>query len=101
MNLQSARSFAWMTEAAAIAAAVGEAYLPAVPSFRSLRRVIMQDPTEALAETAKAVREVAKTVGNAIDAGRQAGGLLDRIFWSRRPGLGGTELVRSSKSASG
>ncbi len=40
----------------------------------------MQDPTEALAETAKAVREVAKTVANAIDAGRQAGGLLDRIF---------------------
>jgi hypothetical protein len=40
----------------------------------------MQDPTEALAETAKAVREVAKTVGNAIDTGRQAGGLLDRIF---------------------
>ena len=100
MNLQSARSFAWMTEAAAIAAAVGEAYLPAVPSFRSLRRVIMQDPTEALAETAKAVREVAKTVGNAINAGRQAGGLWINC-WSRRPGLGGTEFVRSSKSTSG
>jgi hypothetical protein len=42
----------------------------------------MQDPTETIAETAKAVREVAKTVGNAIDAGRQVGGLLDRIFGS-------------------
>lgn len=73
-------AYAWMTVAAAIAATVGKAYLPAVPSFRSLRKVIMQDPTEALAETAKAVREVAKTVGNAIDASRQAGGLLDRIF---------------------
>ncbi len=52
-------AYAWMTVAAAIAATVGKAYLPAVPSFRSLRKVIMQDPTEALAETAKAVREVA------------------------------------------
>ena len=40
----------------------------------------MTDPTEALSETAKAVREVAKFGGSTIDAGRKAGGWLDRIF---------------------
>lgn len=40
----------------------------------------MADPTEALSESAKAVQEVAKAAGNAIDAGRKAGGWLDRIF---------------------
>ena len=40
----------------------------------------MTDPTEALSESAKAVQEVAKLGGSAIDAGRKAGGWLDRIF---------------------
>jgi hypothetical protein len=40
----------------------------------------MTDPTEALSESAKAVQEMAKVAGKAIDAGRQTGGWLDRIF---------------------
>jgi hypothetical protein len=40
----------------------------------------MSDPIEAASETAKAVQEVAKAGGKAIDAGRDAGGWLDRIF---------------------
>jgi len=35
---------------------------------------------ETLKESAKAAQEVAKTAGKAIDAGRDAGGWLDRIF---------------------
>jgi hypothetical protein len=40
----------------------------------------MGDDTEAFNEGAKAVQEVAKATGKAIDAGRGAGGWLDRIF---------------------
>ena len=36
------------------------------------RHTPMTDPTEALSETAKAVREVAKFGGSTIDAGRKA-----------------------------
>jgi hypothetical protein len=38
------------------------------------------DDTEAITESAKAVQEVAKVGGKAIDATREAGGWLDRIF---------------------
>lgn len=40
----------------------------------------MSDESEAAAESAKAIQEVAKTGGKAIDAGRDVGGFLDRIF---------------------
>jgi len=40
----------------------------------------MTDPTEALSESAKALQEVANLGGSTIDAGRKAGGWLDRIF---------------------
>lgn len=40
----------------------------------------MTDPFEAASETAKATEEVAKAAGKVIDAGRDAGGWLDRIF---------------------
>ena len=38
------------------------------------------DPTKAVTESAKAVQEVAKAGGKAIDASRSLGGWLDRIF---------------------
>lgn len=40
----------------------------------------MGDETEAFKEGAKAVQEVAKATGKVVDAGRGAGGWLDRIF---------------------
>jgi hypothetical protein len=40
----------------------------------------MADEIEALKEAAKAVQEVAKTSGKAIDAGRSVGGFLNRVF---------------------
>ena len=40
----------------------------------------MGDETEAFKEGAKAVQEVAKATGKAIEAGQGAGGWLDRIF---------------------
>ena len=40
----------------------------------------MADEIEAVTEAAKAVQEVAKTGGQAIDAGRSVGGFLDRVF---------------------
>lgn len=40
----------------------------------------MSDDSDALKESAKAAQELAKTASNAIDAGRSAGGWLDRIF---------------------
>src|SRR5438552_3649549 len=40
----------------------------------------MSEESEALKESAKAAQEIAKTTSNAIDAGRDAGGWLDRIF---------------------
>jgi Abortive infection alpha len=40
----------------------------------------MSDESEAFKESAKAAQEIAKTASNAIDAGRSAGGWLDRIF---------------------
>lgn len=38
------------------------------------------DPIEAMTESAKALQEVAKTGGKAVDASRSVGGWLDRIF---------------------
>jgi hypothetical protein len=38
------------------------------------------DEIEAITESAKAVQEVAKVGGKIIDAGREAGGLLNRLF---------------------
>ena len=38
------------------------------------------DPTEAITESAKALQEVAKAGGKAVDASRSVGGWLDRIF---------------------
>jgi len=38
------------------------------------------DPTEAITESAKAIREVAETGGKLIDASRGVGGWLDRVF---------------------
>src|SRR5262245_48190581 len=40
----------------------------------------MSDESNAVKESAKAAQEVAKTAGKAIDAGRDAGGWLNRIF---------------------
>ena len=40
----------------------------------------MNDESEALKEGAKAVQEGAKAIGKVVDAGREAGGWLDRIF---------------------
>jgi hypothetical protein len=40
----------------------------------------MGEDTDAFKEGAKAIQEVAKAAGQAIDAGRGAGGWLDRIF---------------------
>jgi hypothetical protein len=64
----------------------------------------MSEEGEVLKEGAKAVAEVAKTTGKAIDATRNAGGWLDKIFgagiehavarhWSDR------ELVRRIEAA--
>jgi hypothetical protein len=41
---------------------------------------IMSDESEALRESAKAIQEVAKASGKAIDAGREAGGWLGRVI---------------------
>jgi hypothetical protein len=40
----------------------------------------MGDETDGFKESAKAVQEVAKAAGRAIEAGHDAGGWLDRIF---------------------
>ncbi len=40
----------------------------------------MGEEAEAFKEGAKAVQEVAKATGKVVDAGRGAGGWLDRIF---------------------
>jgi hypothetical protein len=40
----------------------------------------MSDETKAIEETAKAAQELAKTGSKAIDATRDVGGFLDRLF---------------------
>lgn len=40
----------------------------------------MSNETKAIEETAKAAQALAKTTGKAIDATRDVGGWLDRIF---------------------
>ncbi len=40
----------------------------------------MSEESDALKEGAKAAQEIAKATGKAIDAGRQAGGWIDKIF---------------------
>jgi hypothetical protein len=51
------------------------------PEIRTRKKWAMSgDKIEAITESAKAVREVAKVGGKAIDAGREAGGWLNRIF---------------------
>ena len=41
---------------------------------------MINDPTEAVTESAKALQEVAKAGGKAVDASRSVGGWLDHIF---------------------
>ena len=41
---------------------------------------MINDPTESVTESAKALQEVAKAGGKAVDASRSVGGWLDRIF---------------------
>src|ERR1700761_759937 len=41
---------------------------------------LMAEEIEAVKESAKAIQEVAKTSGKAIDAGVKAGGWIDKIF---------------------